>query len=323
MIKVIAIEPEVMGDPSHLREYFKDFGTSKGRWIALVPHDWKGQVSSLLKARQDLGPVEKNNMRDKLRDPRNRDRFVKVPEHLLEEGSWFEAVETCCKDGVFDAAIVRAPQFNKPFFLVAGSFDPDEEPYRSKISSFVARTPEELFAPIQQLLRFSNELHIIDKYCMSAGSSQNTYREFFRRIFEFCRLHNRRIKTINLYRPWDHALDMERERVNYSSWMGAILQDDEKVCVHYMRESKGERVHMRAVFTDLALASGHYGFGGSKDDPATTDIVFRELDDLNEVRSNYLSAEKRAFDLTQEDVIEIVGPEKPSGSKIGAGFEVK
>ena len=136
MIKVIAIEPELMADPDFFREYFKDFGTSKGRWIPLIPHNWKTIVSNLVKRNRSLGPVKKNQIRDKIRGSgRYKERFVKLPEDLTFPDNWRDAVRPFCEDETFDAAIVSKDSEGRPYFLVPDEFDTEESPYSYTESS--------------------------------------------------------------------------------------------------------------------------------------------------------------------------------------------
>lgn len=310
MIKVIAIEPEVMGNPAFLREYLKDFGTARGRWIPLVPHNWKATVSGLLKKNHELRPVAKNALRDKIvRSPRHRDRFVSFPKNLTFPDQWIEAVKPLCKEGVIDCAMVRDDPGEGEMFLVAGQFDPDEEPYSSRISQFLVRDPKGLVGPIRPILRFSREFHIIDNFLVSSGSSKGAYRSFIEEIFKYCRKVNSPIKVLHFYRSRPANLNLGRERANYSEWICPILNFGESVVIHYLKETKGERVHIRAVFSDLALASGHYGFGKGNTSLETTDFVLRELDDLEKIRKDYLDSENGAFEQNLAEVIRITSEE--------------
>jgi hypothetical protein len=298
MIKIIAINPEVMSNPEGIREYLKDFGTARGRWIPLVPKDWKSHVSQSIKRRTDLGVVERNNLRDKIRNPRNQDKFLKIDECPEIAGDWNEVVNDFLSRGAFDGAIVSSPGDSNPKLLVAHQFDPDIEPYSVTTSQFVARKPDELVAPIVPILRFAKELHVIDAYCYSEGSSTKSYAAFFERLLFWCREHNPNLRSLTLHRRYKESLDMESERKNYETWILPILKEGESFRVHYLKKrNDGDGVHCRAVFTDNALVTGHYGYGGANSEHETTDIVLREHQDLLKIRSDYLGEQKRAFDL--------------------------
>jgi hypothetical protein len=298
MIKIIAIQPEVMSTPEGIREYLKDFGTARGRWIPLVPQNWRTCVSQAIKQRTDLGVIEKTKLRDKITNPRNRDKFLKIDECPEINGDWFRVVEGFLACGAFDGAIVSSPVGSNAEYLVAHQFDPESEPYSVETSKFVARQPDELVTPILPILRFAKELHVIDIYCRSLCDSTKSYAAFFERLLIWCRIHNPSLKSITLHRRYEGLPDMASERTNYESWILPILKEGESFRVRYLKKRhEGDGVHCRAVFTDCALATGHYGYGGVKSEHETTDIVLREHQDLLKIRSDYLDEQKRAFDL--------------------------
>jgi hypothetical protein len=287
-----------MCTPEGIREYLKDFGTGRGRWIPLLPTNWKSCVSQAIKRKTDLKPVEKNMLRDKIMNPRNHDKFLKISECPEISGDWNKIVNNFLTRGDFDGAIVSAPVDSNPELLVAHEFDPELEPYPVTTSMFVARKPDELAAPIVPILRFAKELHVIDVYCYSLGSSTKSYAAFFERLLIWCRVHNPNLKSITLHRRYDGLPDMTSERTNYESWILPILKEGESFRVHYLKKrGDGDGVHCRAVFTECALVTGHYGYGGVNSEHETTDIVLREHQDLLKIRSDYLDEQKRAFDL--------------------------
>lgn len=295
MIKIIAIQPEVMFSPTGIREYLKDFGTARGRWIPLVPNDWRTCVSQAIKERTDLSVVEKNNLRDKIVHPRNRDKFLKVDGISEMAGGWHELVNDFLARKDFDGAIVSSPDDSNPQFMVAHQFDPEAESYSVKTSGFLPRKPDELVTPIVPILRFAKELHVIDPYCFSAGSSTDSYARFFEGLLMACRKHNPKLKIVTLHRRCPESLDRENERKNYESWILPILKEGESFRVHYLEELPGgDNIHLRAVFTARALVTGHYGFGGDAV-YETTDVVLREHMDLLKIRGDYLDERRRAF----------------------------
>lgn len=298
MIKIIAIQPEVMSNPSGIREYLKDFGTARGRWLPLVPKDWRSRVSQAIKQRADLAPLAKNNLRDKIIHPKNKDQFLKIEDIPEIIDDWEQFVGNLCEEGKFDGAIVSPGGESKQHFLIAHEFDPESEIYSVKTSKFLIRKPEELVAPILPLLRFAKELHVIDVYCHSMGSSTNSYANFFEGLLVWCRKNNPYLKSITLHRRYENGIDLSSERKNYESWILPILKEGESFRVHYLKKRyDGDGVHCRAVFTDCALVTGHYGYGGVNSEHETTDIVLREHQDLLKMRSDYLDEQKRAFDL--------------------------
>lgn len=301
MIKIIAIQPEVMSTPEGIREYLKDFGTARGRWIPLVPQNWRTCVSQAIKQRTDLGVIQRNKLRDKITNPRNQDKFLRIEECPEMHGDWIQVVDDFLARGAFDGAIVSSAVGLNPEYLIAHQFDPESEPYLVETSKFVARKPDELVAPILPLLRFAKELHVIDVYCRSLGSSTRSYAAFFERLLIWCRNHNPDLKSITLHRRHEGLPDMAKERTNYESWILPILKEGESFHIHYLKKrDDGDGIHCRAVFTDCALVSGHYGYGGVNAEHETTDIVLREHLDLLKIRSDYLNKEKRAFDLAAE-----------------------
>ena len=304
MIKLIAVQPEVMGSPEFLREYFKDFGTSNGRWIPLIPQDWKKRVSAMLKQEPNLRPIERNAFRDKITGPKFRDRFVKVPEIEGAADCWEEVVLREIESAQIDAAIVVNNPTEEERMLVAGAFDPDCEYYAVSASRIIEREPTALFEPMKRMIQHATDLSIVDCYCLSQGSSATAYGQFFERIFSFVRVHNPSLRTVSLYRKRETELNPEIEKHNYESWLGPILQEGECVKIHYLRERPGgERLHLRAVFTEHCLGSGHYGFGGG--DGSTTDFVLRNKEEHQLIQSQYQNSETRAFDLNETEILEI------------------
>jgi hypothetical protein len=264
-----------------------------------VPKDWKRCVSQTIKRRTDLGVVKKNELRDKIKHPRNQDKFLKIEGCPEIAGNWNEIVNDFLARGAFDGAIVSLPFDSNLNFLIAHQFDPEIESYSVEISRFVARKPDDLVTPIIPILRFAKELHVIDVYCYSAGSSTKSYAAFFERLLAWCRNHNPNLKSITLHRRYDSSLDMSSERTNYESWILPILKDGESFWIHYLKKlESGDGIHVRAVFTDCALVTGHYGYGGVDSEHETTDIILREHQDLLKLRNDFLDEQKRAFDLS-------------------------
>lgn len=84
-----------------------------------------------------------------------------------------------------------------------------------------------------------------------------------------------------------------------------MLQPGETLKIRYLKERQnGEKMHLRAVFTDNLLVTGHYGFGSGTSESETTDLTLREHSDLIAIRNLYLSDDKIGFDLKEQ--IEIV-----------------
>lgn len=300
MIKIIAIQPEVMFSPDGIREYLKDFGTARGRWIPLVPRNWKLLVSQAVKQlplTSELGPVARNRLRDKITHPKSNDQFLRIEDIPDTIENWNDYIAEFCLKDKFDGAIVSLRDELYPQFLVAHQFDPEVESYSVKTSGFLPRKPDDLVTPIVPILRFAKELHVIDVYCHSTGSSKDAYSRFFEGLLMACRKHNPNLKIITLHRRYFKPFDLANERVNYESWILPILKEGESFRVHYLEERpNGDNIHLRAVFTDRALITGHYGFGGDAV-YETTDVVIREHMDLLKLRSDYLDDEKRAFNL--------------------------
>lgn len=300
MIKIIAVHPDVMSTPEGIREYLKDFGTSKGRWLPLVPADWKSIVSQAIKGLHDIGVVKRNALRDKITNPRFSERFLKIelPDGIADVTMWNKQVGKLSATGAFDAAITRLPMEASGVFLTAFEFDPESAPYAVELSTFVARNPEALVERIVPALRFAKELHVIDVYCHSQGRLTRAYGGFFQGLLKWCRLHNPGLRTITLHRRCPDDFEDHREKTNYESWLLPILLPGEAIHVCYLREREdGEKLHLRAIFTDRVMLSSHYGFGGGSSDQETTDLNVREHADLLQLRNLYLSDDNRGFDL--------------------------
>lgn len=305
MIKIIAVHPDVMSTPEGIREYLKDFGTARGRWLPLVPNRWRSMVSDAIKRHPSLGPLKKNELRDRIKNPRFADRYLKIS--LADEvPNWEETVEVFSSAGLFDAAIVPSGTPAGTNHLVAHEFDPDHDPYVVKTSGFIARNPEELVKCITPGLRFAKELSVIDVYCQSRSSNSASYGRFFGGLLEWCRNHNPDLKTVTLHRKVPDNFDQGRELANYRSWIPKFLKTGEVFRIRFLRERPdGEKIHLRAIFTDALLITGHYGFGEGSAALETTDLMLREHEDLLFLRRLYLDDEKTGFDLVAE--IEITG----------------
>ena len=301
MIKIIAVHPDVMSTPEGIREYLKDFGTSRGRWIPLLPGKWKSIVSQAIKQHPGLGPVKRNELRDKITNLKYGDRYLKienVPDGFSDYAAWNQPVGDLCENGAFDAAITPVPGDTCELFLTAFEFDPDSELYASKLSTFVPRNPEALVEKIVPALRFAKEIHVIDAYCLSQGNLTRAYGKFFQGLLAWCRRNNPSLREITLHRRCPEDLETHREKANYESWLLPILKPGETIRVRYLRErDHGEKLHLRAIFTDRVMLSSHYGFGGGSSEQETTDLNVRENEDLIQLRNLYLSDENRGFDL--------------------------
>ena len=301
MIKIIAVHPDVMSTPEGIREYLKDFGTGKGRWIPLVPSDWKRIVSQSIKGNHTLGVLKKNELRDKIFNPIFKDRYLKIYSAEGDNREWNEIVEEFCNNGAFDAAIVGENINAGDKSLLAHHFDPDCDLYRVSISGFVSRHPVELANRVAPGLRFAKELHVIDVYCQSQGTNCESYGNFFRHLLDSCRVTSPTLTSITLHRKEPTEFNRDRELANYRSWVCRYLHSGESLNIRYYRERvDGEKMHLRAVFTNNLLITGHYGFGAGLSESETTDLTLREHRDLLQIRNHYLSDDHIGFDLIHE-----------------------
>ncbi|QTN31182.1 hypothetical protein HZ994_02180 [Akkermansiaceae bacterium] len=301
MIKIIAVHPDVMSTPEGIREYLKDFGTGKGRWIPLVPSNWKSIVSQAIKGNHSLGPIKRNTLRDKITNPSFCDKYLKVDLVDGDGREWGQIVKEFCDLGTFDAAIVNGELNAGEKSLKAYEFDPDSDLYAVRISGFVSRDPEELARQVAPGLRFAKELHVIDVYCKSRGTNCASYGKFFRGLLDTCRQTNPALTSITLHMKEPDDFDRRREEANYRSWVSHFLRSGETLKIRYLKERQdGERMHLRAVFTDNLLITGHYGFGSGSSESETTDLTLREHSDLIAIRNLYLSDDKIGFDLMEQ-----------------------
>lgn len=301
MIKIIAVHPDVMSTPEGIREYLKDFGTGRGRWLPLVPANWKSIVSQAIKRHPSLGQVKKNELRDKITNPIFKDRYLKINQVDGDQREWAEIVEEFCRIGAFDAAIVRQDMTAGNKSLRAHEFDPDCDLYAVRISGFVSRDPEELAKQVAPGLRFAKELHVIDVYCSSIGTNSASYGRFFRKLLDACKSTSPDLTSITLHRRQPQDFDRAREVANYKSWVSGSLRSGETLKIRYLKEREdGEKMHLRAVFTDNLLITGHYGFGSGTSETETTDLTLREHSDLVTIRNLYLSDDKIGFDLIEQ-----------------------
>lgn len=306
MIKIIAVHPDVMSTSEGIREYLKDFGTGKGRWIPLVPTNWKSIVSQAIKGNHALGAVKRNELRDKITNPKFKDRYLKI-EAVTDDGrEWIEIIKDYCSKGAFDAAIVSGDLDAGANTLKAHDFDPDCDLYAVSISGFLSRDPEELANHVSPGLRFAKELHVIDVYCKSRATNCNSYGKFFGMLLEACSKTNPSLSTINLHRKLPDDFDAGREEINYRSWVEQFLKPGQSLNIRYLKEREnGDKIHLRAVFTDALLVTGHYGFGQGAEELETTDLTLREHKDLTTIRNLYLSDDQMGFDLKEEITIQI------------------
>lgn len=182
MIKIIAVHPDVMSTPEGIREYLKDFGTGKGRWIPLVPTNWKSIVSQAIKRDRTLAPVKKGELRDKITNPRFGDKYLKIDQVDSDGREWAQIVREFCDLGAFDAAIVSGEMDAGEKSLKAFEFDPDSELYAVRISGFLSRDPDELADRVAPALRFAKELHVIDVFCKSRATNSVSYGRFFSQV---------------------------------------------------------------------------------------------------------------------------------------------
>ena len=98
---------------------------------------------------------------------------------------------------------------------------------------------------------------------------------------------------------------MVTEKTNYSAWMQDILEDGESFRVHFLKEKGVERFHLRAVFSEIALATSHYGFARGNSESETTDYEFKGIKDLEKIRRDYLDESAGAFEFDSGRTIEI------------------
>lgn len=301
MIKIIAVHPDVMSTPEGIREYLKDFGTGKGRWIPLVPSDWRSMVSKAIKGQHQIGVIKRNELRDKIKNPKFKDRYLEIDQVDGETREWMEIVKEFCEAGAFDAAIVSGEMDVGGKFLKAHEFDPDCDLYAASISGFVSRNPEELASRVSPALRFAKELHVIDVYCKSQASNSTSYGRFFRGLLDTCRQTNPLLTSITLHVKVPEDFDRRREEANYTSWVSRFLRSGETLKIRYLKERQdGERIHLRAIFTNTLLITGHYGFGAGTSESETTDLALREHSDLVTIRNLYFSDDKMGFELTEQ-----------------------
>ena len=158
--------------------------------------------------------------------------------------------------------------------------------------------------PLKNIIKFAREIHIIDQYCKSYPSNWDSYKEFISLILVILRDSDSPLKIINIYVSCPKDLKAEDEKSNYERWLKEILNNEEEVKIHYLKQkTEGESMHLRGIFTDSVLVTSHYGFGAGSSQAETTDLVVQDHKVFKKIKTDYSSDANRAFDLVHVTTI--------------------
>jgi hypothetical protein len=277
MIKIFTIQPEVLAEPNFFREYFKDFGPDKGRWIGLFPSDWKRRVVNLIQGTPAcvLPPGKKRELREKIQNPHFRDRFVRIPETFIVATGpdWLHDAEslvaTTITEGVMAAGNPRANEK----VLVAGEFDPDCDTYQAVTNQRVAKTPRALFQAVRSVVRVAREIDIVDPYVQSIGPAAISFAELLDLIFRDLRASGSICKKVAVHLKKPDLFRPAVQQRNFETLLSPILDGEEIVTVSFWElNDEADRNHDRHLITDAAAIMSSYGWAKEGGGNPTTDI---------------------------------------------------
>jgi hypothetical protein len=279
VIKVFGIEPEVMATPDFFREYFKDFGVEKGRWIGIYPSDWRRTVRNLIRGLSPsvIGPVKKNEMRDKIDAPKYSDRFVVLTDAPWDVAKdWLENAEDRVFDKWLDAILSTSNPRGHTFVLVAGAFDPDSAPYQVEVSLREVRDVEKLFLHVMPFIRHAKTIDIVDQYFKCDAPNKDSYIRFIELVVQQMRKSGRWSHEITFHLRKSDYYDAAVQRRGYTDMLQPILSPGEKIRLKFWEEFGNlELIHDRHLITDLGLMDSTYGWGDDPRGQTTTDLSLK------------------------------------------------
>ncbi len=282
MIKIFAVQPEVMAQPEFFREYFKDFGVDKGRWIAMFPSDWRRRVINLVQGlpQERLPTMKKRGMRDKLQGRPYRDRFIKLPVAGDEVSvDWLSAAEALTDAKLARGVLAAENPRAKDNVLVAGDFDPDCDVYFATTNKRVAKTPEDLFEVVQPVVRIAESIDIVDPHVQSVGPSGNSFASFLQLIFEELRSSPSTCRKISVHVRKPTVFRPEIQQRNYAALFAPFLDEDETIAVSFWDLNElADRNHDRHFITNAAAIMSSYGWTNDVEGKPTTDISLKSAE---------------------------------------------
>jgi hypothetical protein len=282
MIKIFAVQPEIMAHPEHFREYFKDFGADKGRWIGLFPSDWKRRVENLIQGTPPdrLKPNMKNAMRDKIRGPKFKDRFIRIPEKFDARGTdWIGDAESLVASTLAEGVLAASNPRSNQRVLVVGEFDPECPAYQPVTNRRVPKTPQSLFEAVRSVVRVARSIDIVDPYVQSIGSAADSFAKLLNLMFRELRAYGSTCKKINVHLKKPDVFLPAVQLQNFKLLLSPIIENGEAITISFWDlNPAADRNHDRHLITDAAAIMSSYGWAEDSGGKPTTDISPKNSD---------------------------------------------
>ncbi|MEX0287792.1 MAG: hypothetical protein AB3N14_01675 [Flavobacteriaceae bacterium] len=290
MIKIFAIEPEIMADPVNFDLLFRDFGSERGRWIAELPSKWRKKVIMLIykSPAGTIPPVKRNAMADKIR--KYNDRFQSVEVSWDNAKDWLENAIDHHRRNIIDAVIskVAVPEQDSVLGVEECQSDSADCDYSVKLNRRVERKPEELFDAIATATQYCTELHLVDQYFECDGVNKASYVKFLELLFEQQRNRSAPVRDIFFHLKKPDSYDESRVRANYSAILQSILKTGERIILKFWEEHPGgDKIHDRYLYTERVMIDSRYGWGEGSETGHRTTLTLLDRAAAEEIRASY------------------------------------
>jgi len=300
MIKEFAIEPSVMATWRHFQALWDDFGVGRGRLISTFPILWKSRVDELAKTLSK--PVQASAISAKIR--RDEHKFLSTGRTYRGEKSWLENAVSHRAADPFDAIIAEMNPGGESLVLVADDLDKGDALYRVECQGRVQRTAGSLRDCAKALLRWSDEILLVDPHFdPTAPRFQKPLKAFLDerppgRNWKRCELH-----TLRHEESGKQANRMH----NFQHYLQRLVPASTTLQVHFWSERPGgQNMHARFLLTELGGIQFDHGLDEGDGPEDTTIVTLMEHDLWQSVRADF-SQPSPSFDITADCIVAIPG----------------
>jgi hypothetical protein len=233
---------------------------------------------------------------------------------------WLTNAEGHQPPHAFDVIVARRNPRDNFRVLVAGEFPKDQPPWKTQTQIEVPRTPEGILKCVGPLLRFSNELILVDQ---NFDAAEARFREPFAallgagvtRAWQRCELHAGHPLT-KQGRPDKEVLGSRIHHMQH--YLPSLIPVGVTVRIRFWyRKGGGKKLHPRFVLTDYGGIQFDYGLdeGDGPDDTTIASLIDHDL--WQAVRRDFGLEDGwgPVFDSDADCVCDIRGALSPQGSR--------
>lgn len=273
IIRVCAVDPDLLGNPDNFKSYWDDFGYDEGKIIARFPYDWPERVERVAKTftKKWGGPVKMNALLSRIKHKKFKNRFSRrsFKGYNAEQKEWLDFAIENVSDKTFDIIIsCAAKERNSSVIHAHEELDKKRRPWKMNQIK-VQKTEQCLIRCFSNILEESSWLKIIDQHLEYND-------KFFSELFSYIEANGISLEYIEI-----HTREV---RDNYSHSFKNILPNFvNEVRVFFWNH---ENMHRRYFLTDKIGIGVDYGLGADRGDKMT-DVDILDLDKADDISLEY------------------------------------